>query len=621
MRTNREGNVKRFFDIQETDHVLEVCGEALTLREAEYDFIFWNPTGADGKEVSVQNLYQLLAPAGKLVVYYDNPFGVHAFARGMEEQKKADVGYPLLMTLRNALQKSGAVFYDKCYYPYPCVEFPCAFFSDDRLPGKNECEDNFYHFDKARMEAFDERSVTDRIAECGMYPYLANAYMLVLSKLPLDDYPVYTRFSNERREDAQIRTDLYKDGVTKRAVHPLAAEHVLSMQKTETLLAECLQEITVLGRMCDVNHILSADAEKRSVTFAFVSGESLEQTLDKMLEDGKEEEVSEILLAFCKSLRGSNRLAEFAMTDAFGEIFGEIKAWQTYDWKSLPVSDIDLVCQNILLSDKAVVIDYEWTFDFPIPVQFLVFRFLYFYLEAKNRTCMERGAFSRIYEKAGITEAMKDVFLAMETAFQHYVQQGAKVLCNSFDTEGKPMLTSAEIQRQVKVLDGKTVTVYADEDEKVLISAKRSPEGVYLYKIPQEKDAVRVQLTGFDTSEEKSVVLRLGAMADRDGAHIGISYETNGMHLGGLLYLYENIVPEMTLHGFSDGENEEEKISFEISIEEIMVSEAAVKEWKTTIADMRFIIDNREQQIRDLKNSASWKVTKPLRVLKGSKEE
>jgi len=33
------------------------------------------------------------------------------------------------------------------------------------------------------------------------------------------------------------------------------------------------------------------------------------------------------------------------------------------------------------------------------------------------------------------------------------------------------------------------------------------------------------------------------------------------------------------------------------------------------------MIDNREQQIADLKNSASWKLTKPLRVLKGNKEE
>ncbi len=615
MRTNREGNLKRFFDIQETDLVLEVRGEALALREAEYDFIFWNPTGADSKDVCVQNLYQLLAPTGKLVVYFDNSFGIQAFAKGMDGQEIADVGYPLLTVLKDAL-KHGANFYEKRYYPYPCVEFPSAFFSDDRLPGKNECEDSFCNFDKARMEAFDERSMTDRIVDSGMYPYLAHAYMLIFSKVPLEEYPVYTRFSNERREDAQIRTDIYKDSVTKRAVHPSAEEHVLCMQKTEPLLAECLQEFTVLGKACDINHISSADAEKKSVKFAFVSGESLEQTLDKMLEDGKEKEVADVLLDFCDSLRGSSRLSEFAMTEPFREIFGEIADWQQYNWKALPVSDIDLVCQNILLSDKAVVIDYEWTFDFPVPVEFLVFRFLYFYLEAKNRTCLERGAFAQIYEKAGITDVMREVFLAMETGFQRYVQHGAKVLCNSFDEEGKPVLTATEIGRWLRQLDEKTLTLYKETGEKRVIGAKRSAEGVYLYKIPQAQEGVKVQLTGFDASEGKACVLRLGAMADWGGAHVGLSFETNGMHLGGLLYLYEDVLPVLTLHGLTGEDN-----GAEISVEEIAMSEAALRELKTTIGDMRFIIDNREQQIRDLKNSASWKVTKPLRALKGNKEE
>ena len=80
--------------------------------------------------------------------------------------------------------------------------------------------------------------------------------------------------------------------------------------------------------------------------------------------------------------------------------------------------------------------------------------------------------------------------------------------------------------------------------------------------------------------------------------------------------MYENCLPQLTVSGFA-----QEDDGAEISVEEISMSEAAIREIKTTIADMRFIIDNREQQIRDLKNSASWKVTKPLRMLKGNKEE
>lgn len=610
MRTNREGNLKRFFDIKDTDLVLDVHGEALVLREAEYDYIFWNPEDVRDKDKCVQNLYCLLAPAGKLVVYFNNPFGLHAFAEGLPDGRKTDLGYKLLCNLSLAIEAIDPDFYEARYFPYPNVDFPCVFFSGLRLPGKNECDDNFYNFDAARMEVFDERSVTDWITgdvfEPNLYPYLANAYMMVVSKTPLDKLPRYTRFSNERREDAQIRTDIYSDRVEKRAVSPKAAEHVLAMEKTGPLLEKCLQGIAILGRECEVNRVISADAAENKVVLSYVHGESLEQTLDKFLETEPAEAVADVLLTFCDGLRNSPDLSEFTMTEHFREIFGEVADWQQYGWKSLPVSDIDLVCQNILLSDKAVVIDHEWTFDFPVPVDFLVFRFLYFYLEAKHRTCMENEVFAKVYETAGITEEMRNVFLAMETAFQHYVQSGAKVLCNSFDEEGKPVLTRAEIAKQVERLNGKTVCGR---------TAKRSPEGVYLYKLSDAADGMPVLLEGFDATGS-ACVLRIGAMTDRDGVHAGLSFETNGMHLGGLLYLYENEIPQVTLHGIAEGDN-----GAEISVEEIEMSEAAVRELKTTIADMRFIIDNREQQIRDLKNSASWKVTKPLRALKGNKEE
>ncbi len=612
MRTNREGNLKRFFDIQSYDRVLEVCGDVAAIPAMEYDYIFWNPTGAADKEICVRALFTALSQEGTLVVSFDNPYSVHAFAQGMRAVDRADVSYPLIASLQKSLKEGGESFYAKCYYPYPDVMSPCAFFSDDRLPEHGECGDNFYNFDCARLEAFDERSVTDRITEGGMYPYLANAYMLILSKTEKDDLPVYTRFSNERREDAQIRTDLYKDRVVKCAVCPQAVNHVLAMRDMQNSLSECLKEMQLLGRDCSINEVLSAD--KKSVSFAFAEGESLEQTLDRMLAEGKEAEVTGVLLAFCKGLCQNRSLSDFSVTDSFREIFSELKDWQDYGFKSLPVTDVDLVAQNILLGEKAVIIDYEWTFDFPVPVEFLVFRFLYFYLEAKNRVCPLPS--EDIYSKAGITPEMKEIFLAMETAFQHYVQCGAKVLCNSFDEEGKPVLTCADIERQVKKLDGKTIRV----GEAQPMTAKRSPEGVYLYKIPKAEEKTRVLLEGFDVTESGSCVLRLGAMADCGGVHTGLSYETNGVHLGGLLYLYENVCPEMVLFGVSGEEAGEKPEGAEISIEEIEMSEASLSELATTIADMRFIIDNREQQIRDLKNSASWKVTKPLRALKGNKE-
>lgn len=615
MRTNRVGNLKRFFDIRETDSVLMLdTADAMCPKEAElYDYIFWNPSVSGERRYGISELFERLSQEGKLVVYQNNPYGLHAFAQGEIKAVGNAFSYPVLKEQVEELTGQ-ALAYAKWYYPYPDVEFPCAFFSDERLPGNMECDDNFYHFDKPRMEAFDERKVTDRIVRAGMYPYLAQAHMAVLARREPGECPVYTRFSNERREDAQIRTDIYRDRVVKRALHPGAGEHVLSMQRREQALKECLKDVAVLGKPCDVNRILDVDTETNSVSFELVDGESLEQALDRLLDEGKEEEAARALLTFCENLGRNSALTEFFMTSSFENIFGEVKNWKDYGWRSLPVSDIDLIAQNILLSEKAVVIDYEWTFDFPVPAEFLMFRFLYFFLEAKNRTCTENSMLMQLYEKAGITEEMKEVFLAMETAFQHYVQKGAGVLCNSFDAEGKPVLTRAEIDRQVQQLGSKTITAVREGEREKSFHARAAQGGIYKYYIPEAESGMRLRLLGFRAPQDVKV-LRIGAVAQRGKEHGGLSFETNGEHLGGLLYLYRE-EPEIRL--CDDGEK---AFHAEISVEEIDMSEAAMGELSTTIADMRFLIDNREQQIRDLKNSASWKLTRPLRALKGNKEE
>ena len=59
--------------------------------------------------------------------------------------------------------------------------------------------------------------------------------------------------------------------------------------------------------------------------------------------------------------------------ERYQKVFGEI---------TLPVSvpfakgvDIDLIFANIMVQGNTwTVIDYEWTFDFPVPVDFLLWR-------------------------------------------------------------------------------------------------------------------------------------------------------------------------------------------------------------------------------------------------------
>ena len=92
------------------------------------------------------------------------------------------------------------------------------------------------------------------------------------------------------------------------------------------------------------------------------------------------------------------------------------------------------------------------------------------------------------------------------------------------------------------------------------------------------------------------------------------SFETNGMHLCGLIYTFDENASATVKIAESGGQ-------ILLSIEEIRLSGAAEKEIKEELADLHFLYENRQQQLEDMKNSASWRLTKPLRRLKGNKED
>lgn len=449
-RTNRTGNLMRMLDGDRNRYV-----ELTALPDAE-------------------QFSEMISGCDRLILYFDNPLSIHLFAQGRPAFLKAEQTEKIRRQLDLVVKETGMKLQSRWYYPYPNTAFPVALFSDDHLPSMGECDDNRYHFDRAQLELFAEREAVDALAKAHLYPVFAHAYALVLSKLQ-EELPVYVRFSNERREDAQIRTLLYRDHVEKQAMTGLAISHITHMAEMEEALNALFSGVTLLDRRLQANHILAAEKETGSMRFALVAGKSLEQQLDEWLAEGKGEAVADCLLSFAEQLRSLPGQSMFSETEDFCAVFGSLPEYLGQQLHALTVTDVDLVCQNILLGDSAQIIDYEWTFTFPVPLEFVIFRFLYFYLEAKNRTCYQQPAFADLYEKAGITKEMRKSFLQMETGFQQYVQNGALVLRNSYDKEGKPVLTKAELQEELAALSGTQICVqYADGSEEKLSVDRKS---------------------------------------------------------------------------------------------------------------------------------------------------
>lgn len=80
-----------------------------------------------------------------------------------------------------------------------------------------------------------------------------------------------------------------------------------------------------------------------------------------------------------------------------------------------------MVLSNIFIDEKGewTLIDYEWTFLFPIPIQFVLYRILHYY-ECSNAFRSQIGVWD-LYAAAGISPEDREVFLEMEKHFQAYV--------------------------------------------------------------------------------------------------------------------------------------------------------------------------------------------------------
>ena len=578
-------------------------------------------------------LLRALPENGRLALCWDNPFSVHAFCGGFRDKGRyagcPDAGEARLSRanmqglLDTLVTDAGADVFSgrqiRWFYPYPSAGFVTHIFSDERLPGAGECEDNDYNFEAARLESFDEQRVTESIVAAGLYPQLAHAYLVVISGKDALVLPDFVRFSVQRRETCRIITKLYGDHVDKEAVCAAAKAHVLAMADWKESLDELVRDMTVCGRKLRVNEVTGIHAQEGSVSFAFAPGRSLEEMLDALLSKGEREKVCDTLLEFCDTVR-SKADRPFVVTEEFATVFGDCHS-ACKEWRSLPVTDVDLVCQNILLSDtQATLIDYEWTFAFPVPVDFCVYRFLYLFLEAKNRSPFDRETMLHLYEKAGISESDRLLFERMETSFQQYVQAGGYVLRNAYEQAGRPVLRREELTRQLAAMDEKALDVRYErcfpagqnaeqtETQDCVLYGSREENGISRFTIPVRGQRMELTLTGY---KESPVLLRIGMLRRTRGESLPCTCEVSGTLLGGLVYVFRE-TPKLCVEELT-----QEDESLLLAIEEISCSEAAASELEQRVSDLAFLVENREQQLQQMRQSASWRLTEPLRKLRG----
>ena len=183
-------------------------------------------------------------------------------------------------------------------------------------------------------------------------------------------------------------------------------------------------------------------------------------------------------MTYVRFLQEAHSEAEFVETPQFEQVFGKVKLPQKL--RCGLVSDIDLVCANLLLTDPVTVIDYEWTFDFPIPGNYLAYRALHYYLETHSKRQVLKNR--EPYRQVGITDEELIAYCQMEENFQRYIT-GEHVPMREMYRDISPGV------KEIKVLMGENLQIY--ESFGTGFEERHSS----LYPIREEQVQVRVPIS------------------------------------------------------------------------------------------------------------------------------
>lgn len=533
----------------------EGCGNRL------FDFVVclgnWGKTG-------LQEFCECLKDTGKLVLAAENAYGLKflAGAKGIGQKGYfgavegcPDAGGVTKEELLDGLSSAGFGSWE-FFYPFPDYAFAMSVFSDAYLPKAGELIDQVGNFEAERLVLFDESKAADALVARGKFGDFSSAFLVVAGKgaaCPVlneeGERILFVKFSNDRGVSRNIRTYVTEsaDGMrhlVKMADTKAADAQILNMGKTAKALAELYADSKFSVNAC----IMRSDCSKRSAAeFVFLQGRTMEEILDGMLSrgeyDGAAEQLSKVLAEILKC-RGQQ---EFCMSEEFREVFGDVKLPDGL--MAASASDIDMILSNILVDGDGgwTLIDYEWSFHFPIPLRFILYRCIRYYAdttEARRKLCAER-----FYRSAGITEQELLAYEEMEEAFQAYVLDGHVPLRSLYREYGKPayhvssLLNLADEQERRRALQ-----VYFDrgngfsEEESVLYRSK-ALDGTYHLHIPVGVDVRGIRI---DPGSQACTVemKRLCFLPCRAGV---MDFISNGHKLAEDMYLFDTEDPNILL--------------------------------------------------------------------------
>ncbi|MDO4294768.1 MAG: glycosyltransferase [bacterium] len=324
------------------------------------------------------------------------------------------------------------------YYPISDYRLPVSLYSDAYLPMHGEFRNLGAAYDAPRYQVISEEDALNLCCEEGQFTQFTSSYLLLWTKADAkaDSKPkesqkelLFVKYNGTRKEEFQTKTSIVLENGERFVEKQAIGSHSMHIASLKEKREKILEQFPSL-RMVPVE--LSED--KTTARFPFLKGKTMENLLmdelcgGQVVDDEEAAHVVEELASALKKLFDGGKTRPFERTEEFAAVFGQNLTQEQYallEGDSFVLSNVDGLFENMMVQEDGGIcgMDYEWVFDFPIPLEYLWYRNLYyFYLKARDRLPFDsEGDYLAAF---GIFEELAAVYAAMETSFQNYVHGG-----------------------------------------------------------------------------------------------------------------------------------------------------------------------------------------------------
>ena len=363
-------------------------------------------------------LKKFLKDDGVILIALSNRLGLKYFAGFREEHSNQffngingydneDHAQPFSKTELEDIIKSAGFSNYKFFYPYPNHEFPEVINTDkfiNEIPftGVNK-------YSREKILLFDESTVNLSLSKDNLSQYFANSFLVEIRTTDAD-YPSdkidFVKIGADRQEELKVYTTIWSDGkVSKTPISAKANEHIKRM---------------VDGSKYDIGKIKCLDAEMigNSLYYDFIEEKSCEYMILDIIAQNDKEKFFEFIDEIYDALFYNSFESDEYATEEFLNIF-KVKSDKKFHCHEK--SQLDVILGNMFIIDGVfTVVDYEWFFDFPIPLEYILFRVFNYHIYS-NKLIREFTSFEEIFNHFNIDTENIKLFRSWECNFLRHI--------------------------------------------------------------------------------------------------------------------------------------------------------------------------------------------------------